>query len=73
MMPEPIEFTLSNGNVVRILYDPANKVKDETKNNIVGRILKQIQKKLRFKLVGRKLFNIKAGTHIKEFEVWPGY
>lgn len=73
MYPEPIEFILSNGNKLRITYDSSIKVKEETKNNIIGRLLKVVQKKLRYKLVGRKLFNIKNGITVRDFEIWPGY
>ncbi len=73
MIPETLEFMLSNGNTLKISYDPSIRVKDETKNNIIGRILKVLQKKLRYKLVGRKLFNIKNGVTVRDFEIWPGY
>lgn len=73
MVPEQMEFVLSNGNTLRICYDASAKVKDETKNNIIGRLLKILQKKLRYKLVGRKLFNTKDGVTVREFEIWPGY
>ncbi len=40
MIPETLEFLLPNGNTLRIAYDPSVRVKDETKNNIIGRLLK---------------------------------
>lgn len=73
MIPETLEFILPNGNTLRISYNPSVRVKDETKNNIVGRLLKVLQKKLRYKLVGRKLFNLKNGVTVRDFEIWPGY
>lgn len=35
--------------------------------------MKVLQKKLRLKQVGRKLFDTKQAISIKSFEIWPGF
>ena len=44
-----------------------------THNGIVGRLIKQAQRKLKMKRVGRKLFDLSQPVRVQSFEVWPGF
>ena len=73
MIPDPLYFDYTENVQITIQYDQENSLKEETKTNIIGRLIKIIQKKMRFKLVGRKHFNPRKMSTIRSFEIWPGY
>jgi hypothetical protein len=73
MVPEPFVFISSNGITITVQHDSSLTIKDETRISIIGRLMKTLQRKLRLKLVGRKLFDTKQSISIRSFEIWPGF
>lgn len=73
MMSEVLTFNTPEGVKISIQSDSSGPEKQETRNAILGRLFKNIQKKLWLKQVGRKLFNIKESVAVKSFEIWPGF
>lgn len=72
-MVDTLVFDLPNGNKLTIMNDPGYKIKPDLKQNIIGRLIKTIMRKVHLKPVGRKLFNIKKSEQVKDFEIWPGF
>jgi hypothetical protein len=73
MVSEPLKFVSPDGLVLTIHHDSNQCLRDETKNNIKGRLIKILQKKLRLKFVGKKMFCPKEAVSVRAFEIWPGY
>lgn len=46
---------------------------DDTARNLLGRMVKLLQERVRLKRVGRKLFDPSKATTIDQLEIWPGY
>ena len=73
MVSDPIIITSPDGLILTIQHDSNQCLRDETKNNIKGRLIKILQKKLRLKFVGKKMFSPKEAVSVRSFEIWPGY
>lgn len=58
-LDSPLELEMEGGNTIRIQQDQKTVIKNDFKTNLIGRLIKQLMRKLRLKPVGRKLFNIK--------------
>lgn len=73
-MVDDQEFTLQSGAKLVVHYDVKSQTNQDVKQNLVGRLVKIILKKLRLKTIGRKLFNIKDSiTMQNDLEIWPGF
>jgi hypothetical protein len=73
MVSEPLKFVGQDGMVITIQHDANQCLREETKNNLIGRLIKVLQKKLRLKFVGKKMFSPKEAIQVRSFEIWPGY
>lgn len=59
IISEALEFPLKDNNKLYLYHDQKSINKTEMKDNIMGRLVKILLKKLRLKPIGRKLFNVK--------------
>lgn len=73
MVSEPLVFEGPNEIKIVVQHDSNQGLREESKNNIVGRLIKLLQKKLRLKFVGKKMFAPKESVSVRSFEIWPGY
>lgn len=46
---------------------------DDTSRNVLGRIVKLLQEKVKLKRVGRKLFDPSRAATLDQLEIWPGF
>lgn len=73
MVSEPLKFEGPENITLTIQHDSNQSLREESKNNIIGRLIKTLQKKLRLKFVGRKMFCPRESVSVRSFEIWPGY
>ena len=46
---------------------------DEISRNVLGRLIKVLQERVKLKKVGRKLFDPSLAVTVDQLEIWPGY
>ena len=74
MMEESLEFDIKDTDLkIKIEHDKSSIFMDDLRSNLIGRLIKIIQRKVRLKPIGRKLFNIDKSVKIKSFDIWPGF
>lgn len=73
IMKEELKFEIKEGVTLTLFHDKTTVGMDEVKPNIIGRLLKNLQRRMKLKLIGRKLFDNKKARNIEGFEIWPGY
>lgn len=65
---------LTSGDIkVEIVQTAKINPTDEMAKNVLGRIIKMLQERVKLKKIGRKLFDPSMAVNVDQLEVWPGY
>lgn len=60
-------------NKVEVVQSGKFSAQDDVSRNVLGRLLKMLQERVRLKKVGRKLFDPSKAAFVDQLEIWPGY